>query len=173
MRLVVAFFLMAFAGSTAQAQAPFGPASRPAFSPYLNLLRNGNPTFQNYYGLVRPQIQASQSIQSLQGQLQNTNALIASNATGTDGSALPVTGQTFGYMNHLGYFLNNGSGGGIGGGGVGGMGGNAVGNGGAGFGGRQNTGNIGGGARVGNVGGGARTGNVGGGARTGNVGGRR
>ena len=149
LRVAIAFFLSAFAGSSAQAQAPFGPTPRPAYSPYLNLLRNGNPTFQNYYGLVRPQIQANQSIQSLQGQLQNTNALIASNASGTDGSALPVTGQAFGYMNHGGYFLNNRNGGG-----AGGMGGNAGGNGGASFGnGRQNTGNFGGGVRTGNVGG--------------------
>ena len=31
------------------------PSTRPAFSPYLNLLRDGNSTLQNYYGLVRPQ----------------------------------------------------------------------------------------------------------------------
>ncbi len=155
-RVTIALFLTAFAGSSTRAQAPLGPTPRPAYSPYLNLLRSGNPTFQNYYGLVRPQIQANQSIQSLQGQLQSTNALIASNSTGTDGSALPVTGQTFGYMNHRGYFQNNRNGGvNGGGGGAGGMGGNAGGNGGAASfgGGRQNTGNIGGGARTGNVGG--------------------
>ncbi len=150
LRVVIALALMAFVGSFAQAQAPFGPAARPAYSPYLNLLRSGNPTFQNYYGLVRPQIQANQSIQSLQGQLQTTNSLIASNATGTDGSTLPVTGQTFGYMNHRGYFLNNRNGGG----GAGGAGGNAGGNSGAASfgGGRQNTGNSGG-ARAGTAGG--------------------
>lgn len=149
-RVSIALFLTAFAGSSAQAQAPLGPTPRPAYSPYLNLLRSGNPTFQNYYGLVRPQIQANQSIQSLQGQLQNTNALIASNSNSTDGSALPVTGQPFGYMNHRGYFLNNGNGGLNGGG----AGGNLGGIGGSGFGnGRQNTGNAGGNARTGNVGG--------------------
>lgn len=149
LRVAIALSLTAFVGSFAQAQAPFGPAARPAYSPYLNLLRNGNPTFQNYYGLVRPQIQANQSIQSLQGQLQTTNSLIASNATGTDGSTLPVTGQTFGYMNHRGYFLNNRNGGG-----GGGAGGNAGGNSGAASfgGGRQNTGNSGG-ARMSNAGG--------------------
>ena len=31
------------------------PSTRPAFSPYLNLLRDGNSTLQNYYGFVRPQ----------------------------------------------------------------------------------------------------------------------
>jgi len=103
-RVAIAISLVAYASSSARAQAPQG---RPTYSPYLNLLRSGNPTFQNYYGLVRPQIQANQSIQSLQGQLQDTNAVIASNATDTSGNVLPVTGQGFGYMTHRGYFLNN------------------------------------------------------------------
>ena len=42
-----------------------------AFSPYLNLLRGGNSTLLNYYGLVRPEQefrQANQQFQSSLGQ---------------------------------------------------------------------------------------------------------
>ena len=48
--------------------------SRPAFSPYLNLLRGGNSTLFNYYGLVRPEQQFRQADSQLQsgfGELQH------------------------------------------------------------------------------------------------------
>lgn len=48
-----------FNGSRGGAASPFGQ-SRPAFSPYLNLLRGGNSTLFNYYGLVRPEQQFRQ-----------------------------------------------------------------------------------------------------------------
>ena len=46
----------------AQPPVPGGPgASRPpVFSPYLNLTRQGSPTL-NYYGLIRPEMQARQA----------------------------------------------------------------------------------------------------------------
>src|SRR4051812_21020503 len=44
-----------------------GMAPRPAFSPYLNLLRQGGTPTLNYFGLVRPQMQANQAIANLQG----------------------------------------------------------------------------------------------------------
>lgn len=40
--------------SSATAQVPGTDQRRPAFSPYLNLLRGGNPVL-NYYGIVRPE----------------------------------------------------------------------------------------------------------------------
>jgi len=51
----------------AQAQVPYRPGGYlpPAYSPYLNLLRQGNPAI-NYYGLVRPQIDFRNQIQGLQ-----------------------------------------------------------------------------------------------------------
>lgn len=62
---VVALLLVAFADSAsaqygasrpnkAFANARTGFNSRPTISPYLNLLRQGNPAL-NYYGLVRPE----------------------------------------------------------------------------------------------------------------------
>lgn len=48
--------------------------SRPSFSPYLNLLRGGNSTLFNYYGLVRPEQsfrQFNSQVQQNFGQLQH------------------------------------------------------------------------------------------------------
>ncbi|QEL15541.1 hypothetical protein PX52LOC_02466 [Limnoglobus roseus] len=112
----LAFVLFA---SGAAAQVPTAPAYRAPVSPYLNLLRGGNPTFLNYYGFVRPQLDAQQAFQSLQGQVQSLATTQNATAIGADGQPLPVTGQPFGYFNHRSYFLNNrgGSGGGFGSGG--------------------------------------------------------
>jgi len=52
----------------AQFQPQTNPAGRPAVSPFLNLLRGGNPAV-NYYGLVRPQLQTQATLQQLQQQL--------------------------------------------------------------------------------------------------------
>lgn len=40
------------------------PYGRPTYSPYLNLLRGGDPVF-NYYGLVRPELQFRATEQQL------------------------------------------------------------------------------------------------------------
>ena len=55
--------------ASAQPPLPAGPVgiTRPPFSPYLNLVRPGGSPALNYYGLVRPEVQARQSIQNLQG----------------------------------------------------------------------------------------------------------
>jgi hypothetical protein len=90
-------------GQTAklQAQTPFGQqqfgrVNQPVYSPYLNLLRSGSSPVNNYYGLVRPQIDFNQSIQNLQGQVTSNQQAINS----ATGSQLPfLTG-------HPVYFLN-------------------------------------------------------------------
>ena len=71
--LVLAGWLTGAAGS-ASAQFQYfqpqtAPFSQPPVSPYLNLFRGGNPGI-NYYGLVRPQVQAAQTFQQLQLQQQ-------------------------------------------------------------------------------------------------------
>ena len=48
------------------AQGPLG--GRPVYSPYLNLLRGGDPAI-NYYGLIRPQVQFQQSDAQLRQEL--------------------------------------------------------------------------------------------------------
>jgi hypothetical protein len=97
------------AAGPARAQMPYyqpmvNPYYRPPVSPYLNLALPGN-TAINYYGLVRPQVQAMNAINQLQGQvLQNEQALYAAEAYGPQ--QFPVTGHTAGFQNHLGYFQN-------------------------------------------------------------------
>ena len=59
-----------FNGRRGAVGAVSGQAS---FSPYLNLLRGGNSTLLNYYGLVRPEQefrQANQQFQSSLGQVR-------------------------------------------------------------------------------------------------------
>src|SRR5262245_31778220 len=60
--------LWGFVGEAAQAQfqrvgtrPQAGPLYRPPLSPYLNLARGGNPAI-NYYGLVRPIVDANASL---------------------------------------------------------------------------------------------------------------
>lgn len=82
----------------AQAQLPGNPYSRPTFSPYLNLLRRGNPAV-NYYGLVRPEIEFRNSVGQIQQQL---NSVQASVAQGENAGNAPTTGhptqfQSFGH----------------------------------------------------------------------------
>jgi hypothetical protein len=71
--LVSAFALAMFLGfgpSPARAQQfgrpPVNPLVSPPLSPYLNLLRGGNPAI-NYYGLVRPQQDFNAFLQAQQG----------------------------------------------------------------------------------------------------------
>ncbi|MGL4551163.1 MAG: hypothetical protein ACRC33_08245 [Gemmataceae bacterium] len=113
--LLRAAVLAAVATTSAFAQAPLrpgiGPNTRPAFSPYLNLVRNGNSAAFNYFGLVRPELQFRDSIQSLQGDVATNRQMInATNATVA--SALPATGHTATFLNTGGYFLNSAGGGG-------------------------------------------------------------
>ena len=78
------------------------PTTTPAYSPFLNLLRNDNPTFQNYYGLVRPEVEFRGNIRNLQRQ----EALTQDELAGTAGSGLPGTGHRTAFLNTGGYFLN-------------------------------------------------------------------
>lgn len=88
--------------------APGVPAGRPTFSPYLNLLRQNNPAYLNYYGLVRPQLNLQQSIQGLQQGLAanqyQTQQLQSTEAT------LVGTGHPSFFMNQSRYFMTNGAG---------------------------------------------------------------
>lgn len=97
----------------AHAQVPTPPRSpltpypsRPAFSPYLNLLRGGDPNF-NYQGLVRPQMEFRSGIQSLNQQSQLTQQAV-SNVQGELG--LPATGHPTQFLSTGGYFLSKSGG---------------------------------------------------------------
>ena len=51
--------------ASAQVGGMNGPGNTPTFSPYLNLLREGGGVGQNYFGLVRPQVDFAQQNQML------------------------------------------------------------------------------------------------------------
>jgi hypothetical protein len=101
----VAALLALGAGGQLHAQVYQPPRVSPygtgGFSPYLNLLRPGNPAV-NYYGLVVPQIQASNQIAQLQQQVarQGQQSLVAPPT-----NQAPVeTGHTTRFMQYNQYF---------------------------------------------------------------------
>jgi hypothetical protein len=169
--LFAAAVVLAVAGPAAAQPQPPGPpgGSRPAFSPYLNLINRGNNPALNYLGITRPLQQNYQALNQLNQQVtQNRQGL--QNLTNELNTVYGVdpTIRTTGYIpsfNNLGGYFNTyafgGRGGGVGGGGAG-IGGPGVG------GGVQNRGGVGG--RAGGVGGGL--GRAGGGS-IGGVGGVR
>lgn len=107
--------------SFAHAQTPGNPPIGAGYSPYLNLLRRGNSTLQNYYGIVRPEINYQNQAALLQQQVTaNRNDINQQQQQQQQGAnQLPRTGHNFGYFTHQSYFLNNRGGGRTGGGGGG------------------------------------------------------
>jgi hypothetical protein len=95
-------------GGPAAAQPPGPPVPRPAFSPYLNLLRPGTSPAINYYGLVRPEQAARQSLQAVQSAVSANQRTIQE----LFGNDLGQTGVPSQFLNHGGFFLNHMSGGG-------------------------------------------------------------
>lgn len=120
--LVATGLLFAFAG-TAFAQPQLGAPPRPAFSPYLNLARQGGSPALNYYGLVRPEVQARQSIQNLQGAVAANQQALGDVQNGV--LEVSETGHQTMFLNQGSYFLNGGRGT-TGGGGQGSLGRNTT-----------------------------------------------
>ena len=93
----------------AHAQPPVpgggGYSRPPAFSPYLNLIRGGGSPALNYYGIVRPQVQAREAILNLSNEVNQNQQAIGNLAAG--GGELPVTGHMTQFMNLGGFFMNN------------------------------------------------------------------
>jgi hypothetical protein len=92
-------------GPAAQAQFPGQArpsASSPAYSPYLNILRPGGAA-NNYYGLVRPQIDTQNQVNTLQQQVgtlnQNANGAPIDQPLG-----LPTTGHASSFMNYSHFY---------------------------------------------------------------------
>jgi hypothetical protein len=82
-----------------------GPVTSPPFSPYLNLLRRGNPVYLNYYGLVRPELEFRNAVVGLQQQITANQQGISDLATAT---GLVATGHPTQFLNTGHYFLNRG-----------------------------------------------------------------
>lgn len=91
------------------------PYSRPAVSPYLNLLRGGDAGV-NYHALVRPQLATSHTIDNLREQI-----LHPQNGVGFNPAHAGMGGQAGGghawFMNYHGFFLTTSGGNGTSGGG--------------------------------------------------------
>src|SRR3954452_11090426 len=99
---------LALSPATALAQGggaggPYNPANRPVYSPYLNLLRRDAPLVNNYYGLVRPEINFRNAIQ----QLDQQQTTIGGQQTALT-EALTPTGHASRFMSQRRYFMNNG-----------------------------------------------------------------
>lgn len=98
------------APSSIQAQTPFSdmPTLRPSVSPYLNLLRNSGGGVSNYHTLVRPQIQARESLLRQQAQINQVQRQVQRGQPG----GVPVrgsqeirgTGHETAFMNYLHYY---------------------------------------------------------------------
>jgi len=100
--LVIIVLGLSASVTRAQSPSPIG-ATPPPYSPYLNLVRPGVNPALNYYGLVRPQQDFARSMQSIQGQLLNTQQAIADSASGD-----LTTGHPTYFMNYGAYFMNIG-----------------------------------------------------------------
>ena len=100
--VIAAAVVLSLAAGPAAAQPQLQGAPRPTFSPYLNIVRPGGSPPLNYFGIVRPEIQARQAIGNLQA----------------GGTEVQATGHQTMFMNHGSYFLTGGAGstGGTGGG---------------------------------------------------------
>jgi hypothetical protein len=101
--------LVAFTSGRLSAQSPVVRApgvTPPAYSPYINLLRNNNPAYVNYYGLVRPEVDFRSSIYGLQQGVAANSVGISSLDAAAAG--LPLTGHPTSFMNTSHYFLNRG-----------------------------------------------------------------
>jgi hypothetical protein len=74
-------------------------------SPYINLLRGGNPPWLNYAGLVRPQVNFLQSVYGLQSQISANQQGIS---TLEAASGLIGTGHPTSFLNTSHFFLYRG-----------------------------------------------------------------
>jgi hypothetical protein len=120
-RLLLSFLALGSWGFiAAEAHAQYPPNrgipsyNVPTYSPYLNLNRRGGTLSQNYFGIVRPEIDFRQNLQQLNQQVSYNQQAIAD----IGNQILPATGHTILFNNTSHYFGNlSGPGGGTGAGG--------------------------------------------------------
>jgi hypothetical protein len=94
-----------------QPVAPYNPGSRPAYSPYLNLLRRDQPFGVGgaYLGGVRPELALRAGLQQVEQQQQTfTETQQANLEYAVNAAALPPTGHVSSFMSHSRFFLNKG-----------------------------------------------------------------
>jgi hypothetical protein len=109
-------------GYLPQAPGNTGPITQPVYSPYLNLLRPGGNLAQNYFGLVRPELDLRNAAGTLQQQTYQNSQYLNALAYSGSGYYPLVTGHSATFLSLQGRFLNlrgSGYGGGSHGAGVG------------------------------------------------------
>jgi hypothetical protein len=83
------------------------PYLQPAVSPYVNMNRPGNQA-TNYYGLVKPQLNTTKQLQSLQTQLQQQQLMPQLGVANADDDVVmanyAVTGHPTAFSNVSHYF---------------------------------------------------------------------
>jgi hypothetical protein len=93
------------------------PPRPPVWSPYLNLVRPGGTPTQNYFGLVRPELEFRGGIQANDRQLFGTQQNLAdlqnnvqAGLLSNRSAPLPVTGHPVRFMDISGYYQNRSGG---------------------------------------------------------------
>jgi hypothetical protein len=114
--MLAALVAIAILAGRSFGQIPIGgpgplPQNQPIYSPYLNMLRSGNSPTVNYFGLVRPELNATSALYNLQQQNVNTQQ----NLDQLQAGALPATGHPAQFLNLGGYFQSSRGGGLLGG----------------------------------------------------------
>ncbi len=97
-----------FSGQLGQYSAP-QVRKRSPVSPYINLMNPGGATAIDYYGIVRPQMDAQRSINNLQQGLSNLGDLnqpAAIQQTSANALGGMQTGHSATYFNYQNYFPN-------------------------------------------------------------------
>jgi hypothetical protein len=82
-------------------RSSIGAGSRPSFSPYLNLLRGGNSTLANYYGLVRPELDFRRANSQLQFGIGQLRGDLDDSRNQFRASNLPVSGHRVFFQSDL------------------------------------------------------------------------
>jgi hypothetical protein len=108
-RYILGCVLMIVVAGSAGAQLPphmQPPPQTPALSNYTYLLDRNRSTAASYLLYTQPAIQNQNQFNALQQQVQGLQNAPGAVAPGT-GNEL-ITGKSFGYFTHRGYFLNQG-----------------------------------------------------------------
>lgn len=79
------------------------PPRQPSYSPYLNLTRPGNLA-NNYYGLVRPEIDSRNAINNLQQRYYSLSQQQQQAANNVNDAEMPPTGRVASYQNYTHYY---------------------------------------------------------------------
>lgn len=103
--LVVGALAAGEARGQSYARPPVNPSPRPAFSPYLNLVRSGSPA-GNYFSFVRPQNEFLNSLGQLRQQVGVGQQAVTDLETSL---APPATGHATQFLSHTRFFQNNGA----------------------------------------------------------------